>query len=88
MAKRVRSVVGRMAKMTNYATLFFAIAMFAIVANQSLSGVAYAVNVYSTNPPTPVTVLTDPNVVCGNHLCAAGETPQHPAVVVPVKGTP
>jgi hypothetical protein len=86
MTKIVRSVIGRMAKTTNYATLFFAIAMFAIVANQSLSGVAYAVNVYSSNSITPVTSLTDPNVVCGNHLCAPGEMPHHPTVVAPLKG--
>jgi F0F1-type ATP synthase membrane subunit a len=86
MRKLVRSAVGRMAKTTNYAALFFAVAMFAIVANQGLSGVAYAVMVHSSNPPTPVTSSTDPYIVCGNHLCTPGEMPHHPAKVVPVTG--
>ena len=74
-----------MAKITNYAALLFGIAMFAIVASPSLSGVAFAEGKDGKNDDTPSTALTAPNAVCGNHLCSPGETPQHPTPVIPVR---
>ena len=82
----VRSVGGRMAKIANYTALLFAIAMFAIVANQSSSAVAFAEGKDGRYDDTPSTALTDPKVVCGDHKCAQGESPQDPTPVTPVRG--
>jgi hypothetical protein len=74
-----------MAKITSYREMVFAIAMFAIVANLSLSGVAFAEHGDGTYHDSPLTALTDPNTVCGNHLCAPGESSQNPTPVIPVR---
>src|SRR5713226_7831639 len=82
----VRSAGGRMAKIANYAALFFAMAIFAIT-SANLLGPAFAWTVSNGSySHEHVTNLTNPNAVCGNHLCASGEIPQHPPVVTPVKG--
>ena len=73
-----------MAKIANYVALLFAIAMFAIVASPSFSGVAFAEGKDGKYDDTPSTALTDPNVVCGNHKCAPGESSQNPTPVTPV----
>jgi len=75
-----------MAKIANYVALLFAIAMFAIVANQSSSAVAFAEGKDGRYDDTPSTALTDPKVVCGDHKCAQGESPQDPTPVTPVRG--
>jgi len=75
-----------MAKIVSYAALFFAMAMIAIVASPSFSGAAFGEIKEAKSYDTPSTATTAPNVVCGNHLCAPGELPQHPPIVLPVKG--
>jgi hypothetical protein len=82
----VRSVGGRMAKIASYTALFFAMGMFAIVANLGFAGSAFAQDPNGLYSHSHITALWDPNLVCGNHICAPGEMPQHPPVVVPVKG--
>ncbi len=82
----VRSVGGRMAKIASYRPLFFAMAMFAMVANLSFTGSAFAEDPNGLYSHSHITALWDPNLVCGNHLCAPGEMPQHVPVVTPVKG--
>lgn len=81
----VRPVGGRMAKIVNYAALLFATAMF-VVLSPSLAGSAYAYLGDGHHTYITATVLTNPNLVCGNHICASGEMPQHLPVVTPVKG--
>jgi hypothetical protein len=74
-----------MAKIASYKEMVFAIVMFAIVVNLSLSGVAFAEHRDGTYDDTPLTALTDPSAVCGNHLCAPGESSQNPTHVIPVR---
>ncbi|HEV2193797.1 MAG TPA: hypothetical protein VGR54_09295 [Nitrosopumilaceae archaeon] len=73
-----------MAKTANYMTLLFAIAMFAIV--PSFSSIAFAINQGGSVSHTHATATWNPGLVCGDHKCAAGETPHNPSVVTPVKG--
>jgi len=73
-----------MARIVNYTALLFAIAMFAIV--QSLSGTAFAINQGGSYSHSHETATWNHGLVCRDHKCAPGEMPQHPPVVVPVKG--
>ena len=57
------------------------IAILALVISLGLVGLVYAY--YDDHPGT---ALTDPNVVCGNHLCAASEKHYPPKEITPVKG--
>ena len=74
-----------MAKIVNYATLLFAIAMFALV--QSLSGTAFAINQGGSVSHSHETATWDHGLVCGGHKCIPGEMPHPPSAVVPVKGS-
>ncbi|GEM_PF-2395615 len=71
---------------TSTKILLFGIAMFAII-NSNLVGSAFAWTVsngyYSHEHAT---ATTNPSLVCGDHPCGPGETPQHPKKVDPVKG--
>ncbi len=75
-----------MAKIANYPTLFFVIAMFAIGLSSSFSGIAFADDNHGMYSHSHITALWDHGLVCGNHKCAPGEASQNPPVVVPVKG--
>ena len=57
--------------------------MFAIV--QSLADSAFASQDNSDYTHTHATASTSPGVVCGDHTCAAGELPQHPKTIEPVR---
>jgi hypothetical protein len=72
--------------MTSYKKLFLSIAVFTIGLSSTFSGFAFAENQNGSYHHTPLTALTDPNVVCGNHLCAPGESSVNPQPVVPVRG--
>ena len=72
-----------MARIGSYAALLFAIAMFGMV--QSLGGMAFAFQDNNDYTHTHATALTSPDLVCGGHPCAAGELPQHPKTVEPVR---
>jgi hypothetical protein len=72
--------------MTSYKKLFLSIALFTIGLGSTFSGFAFA-DVQEGMPyHSHVTTLTDPNLVCGNHLCAPGELAGNPQPVVPVRG--
>ena len=73
-----------MAKIASYTTLFFVMAMFAIV--QSLSGTAFAINQGGSVSHAHETSTWEHGLICGDHKCAPGETPHNPTVVTPVKG--
>ncbi len=72
-------------KNLSYMILLFGIAMSAII-SPNLVGSAFAWTVsngYYSH--VHATAFTNPSLVCGNHPCGPGETPQHPKTV-PVKG--
>jgi hypothetical protein len=71
--------------MSNYKKLALAITIFVAAAGLSVASPAFAVQDNSAYH-TPATALTDPNLVCGNHPCGPGETPQAPFPVIPVRG--
>ncbi len=73
-----------MAKITNYAALLFAI-LLAIVLQPSLSDIAFAYVQNDMYSHSHATALTDPNLVCGDHICSPGETSHNPKAVEPVK---
>ncbi len=74
-----------MARTLNYMALLFAIAMFAIVPSLSFSGIAFADDQDGKYSHTHATATWNPGLVCGDHKCAAGEMPQHPKAVEPVR---
>lgn len=74
-----------MARVANYAILFFAIAMFALTTSTVLLGSAFALTATYDYSHEHTTDLTNPGTVCGDHVCAPGEMPQGPSVVTPVK---
>ena len=78
------SVGEHMAKMASYKAMFFAMAIFAMAS--SFAGSAFAEDPNNSYSHSHTTALWDHNLVCGNHMCASGEMPQHPPVVIPVKG--
>jgi hypothetical protein len=77
-----------MAKIANYRMLFFAISIFAVASSPYLLSSAFAWTVSNESySDAPVTDLTNPGAVCGDHPCALGETPQPPKAVQPVSGS-
>jgi len=74
-----------MAKTLNYIALFFAIAMFALVPSQSFSGIAFADDNNGMYSHSHITASWNHGLICGDHKCASGETPQPPKVVEPVR---
>jgi hypothetical protein len=72
-----------MAKTLNYMALLFAIATFAIV--PSFSSIAFADDQDGRYSHTHATATWNPGFVCGDHKCAAGEIPQPPKAVEPVR---
>jgi hypothetical protein len=75
-----------MAKIASDKAMFFAIAIFAVAASPSFAGSAFADDPNGLYSHSHTTALWDPNLVCGNHICVLGEMPQHPSIVIPVKG--
>ncbi|MBI3639042.1 MAG: hypothetical protein HY223_01875 [Thaumarchaeota archaeon] len=75
-----------MAKIANYGILLLPIAIFAIGLSSTFSGVAFADDQENQYSHSHITATWDHGLVCGNHKCAPGETPQNPPVVTPVKG--
>ena len=72
--------------MTDLKKLTLAIAIIAVSSGLGVSIPAFAVQVDEEFLHTHATALTDPNLVCGNHKCAIGETSHAPSPVVPVRG--
>lgn len=75
-----------MARIVNYTVLLFATAMFAISLSPILAGSAFAEDPNGLYSHSHITASWDNGLVCGDHKCAPGETPQSPPVVLPVKG--
>ena len=72
--------------MANYRKLALAVTLFAVSAGLSISSPAFALQDNGDYAHTHATVLTDPNLVCGDHKCAPGETSHGPSPIVPVRG--
>ncbi len=66
--------------------LTLAIAIFVVSSGLSISIPAFALQETGDYSHTPATALTDPNLVCGDHRCAPGETSHAPSPVVPERG--
>lgn len=75
-----------MAKIANLTTLLLTLAVFAIGISSTFVGFAFADVQEGVAYHSHVTTLTDPNLVCGNHLCTPGELVGNPEPVVPVRG--
>jgi hypothetical protein len=74
-----------MARILNYTALLLAIAMFA-VSGLNFSGIAFADDQDGKYSHPHLTASWDHGFICGDHKCAAGETPHNPPVVPPVRG--
>ncbi|TLX95188.1 MAG: hypothetical protein E6K91_03695 [Thaumarchaeota archaeon] len=77
---------GRTGKMTNYMVLLFTMAIFAAGLGSTFAGSAYADDQGGRYSHSHETATWNHGLVCGDHKCAPGETPQNPPAVVPVKG--
>jgi hypothetical protein len=75
-----------MAKILNLGPLFLTLAVFAIGASLTFVGLAFADDQDNRYSHQHITASWDHNLVCGDHKCVPGETPQPPQVIVPVKG--
>ena len=73
-----------MAKILNSMALLSAIAMFALVPSLSFSSIAFADDQDGKYSHPHITASWDHGLVCGDHKCAPGETPQPPKTVEPV----
>ena len=71
-----------MAKIANHMASLFAIAVFALV--PIFSGIVFADDngMYSHSH---ITASWNHGLICGDHRCASGETPQPPKTVEPVR---
>lgn len=74
-----------MAKMTSPTALLLTLAVFAIGVISTFGGLAFADDQDGKYSHQHTTASRDYSLVCGDHKCAPGETPQNPHVVVPVK---
>ncbi len=74
--------VGRHLK-TDYKPLMLSMAIFATAAIVVLANPAFAYQGGDYSHAIS-TRLTNPDLVCGNHLCGPGEMPQTPKAVEPV----
>ena len=67
---------GHIDKKINYATLFLSVALFVFAFGSSLSGTASAAIDNSGHYTyTDATAVTDPHLVCGDHMCQPREIP-------------
>ncbi len=76
-----------MAKIANLKAQLLTLAVLAIGASSAFVGFAFADDQDSRYSHQHITASWDNNLVCGDHKCASGETPQPPHVVVPVRGS-
>ncbi len=74
-----------MAKIVTYGILLLPIAIFAIGLSSTFSGAAFADDQEGQYSHTHATATWNPGFVCGDHKCAAGEIPQPPKAVEPVR---
>ena len=74
-----------MAKIINLNVFLLAIAVFAIGLNSTFAVGAFADDKDASYSHQHITVTWDNNLVCGDHKCAPGETPQYPHPVLPVR---
>ena len=75
-----------MAKVPNFGMLLLPIAIFAFGLSSTFSGVAFADDQDGQYSHSHITALWKRGLVCGDHKCAPGETPQIPPGIQPVKG--
>lgn len=74
-----------MAKIS-YKALLLPVAIFAIVLGPSLAGSAFADDKNGMYSHSHITASWDNGLVCGDHRCSTGQTPQYPVPVVPIRG--
>ena len=75
-----------MAKMSNLKSLLLTLAVFAIGLSSTFVGLAFADDQDGRYSHSHITALWDNGLVCGDHRCLPGQTPQYPAPVVPIRG--
>jgi len=69
-------VGGHLDKKLNYATVFLSAALFVFAFGSTFSGTASAaIDNGGHYTYAPTTVITDPHLVCGDHICQPGEEP-------------
>jgi hypothetical protein len=67
------------------ALLLLPIALFAIGLTPIFSGVAFADDRDNEYSHQHITALWNHGLVCGDHKCVPGESPQNPSPVIPVE---
>jgi hypothetical protein len=75
-----------MAKTANLKTLFLTLAVFTIGVSSTFVGLAFADDQDGRYSHSHITASWDNVLVCGDHRCSPGQTPQYPAPVVPIRG--
>ena len=74
-----------MAKIVNLSVFLLVIAVFAIGLDSTFVLSAFADDKYASYSHQHITSTWDNSLVCGDHKCAPGETPQYPHPVLPVR---
>jgi hypothetical protein len=65
-----------MDKRINYAAIFLSVALFIFAFGSTFSGTASAaIDNGGQYTYAPATIITDPHLVCGDHMCQPGENP-------------
>lgn len=68
--------------MSNYTKFVLALTLFTVFTGVGISSQVFALQDNGDHAHTHVTVLTDPNLICGNHRCVLGESYLNPPSVI------